>query len=168
MERKAQMERKAPKALLVGGILGATLAVTSLAAPSAVAEDDPAALIAYRQSTMTAISGHMGAIAMAAKGDVSFTDEVAGHAHAINELSKNLARYFPPGSGKEAGETRALPVIWEKWTDFEAAIQTLGTESAKLAEVAKGGGSAGIAAQTGELGNEGCGGCHKTFREKKD
>ena len=106
-----QMERKASKGFLAGAILGATLAVTGLAAPPAVAEEDPAALIAYRQSTMKAIGGHMGAIAMAAKGDVSFTDEVAGHAHAINELSKNLARYFPPGSGKEAGETAALPVI---------------------------------------------------------
>jgi len=138
-----------------------------LVAPYA-AEEDPAALIAYRQSIMTAIGGHTGAIVMAVKGDVGFTDEVAGHAHAISEMSKNLARLFPPGSGKEAGETRALAIIWEKWDDFEAAIKTLGIESAKLAEVAKGGDRSAIAAQTGELGNKGCGGCHKTFREKKE
>jgi cytochrome c556 len=139
-----------------------------LAVPHAAAEEDPAALIAYRQLTMQAIGGHMGAIAMAAKGDVGFTDEVAGHAHAINELSKNLARLFPAGSGKEAGETRALAIIWVKWDDFTAAAKTLGTESAKLAEVAKTGDRSAIAAQTGELGNKGCGGCHKTFREKKE
>ena len=162
------MELRATKGLLAGAILGATLAVASLAVPPAAAEEDPALIIAYRQSIMKAIGGHMGAIAMAAKGDVTFTDEVAGHAHAINELSKDLARYFPPGSGKEAGETAALPVIWEKWSDFEVAIQTLGTESAKLAEVAEGGDRTAIAVQTGELGNNGCGGCHKTFREKKN
>ena len=162
------MEWRAPRGLLVGAIVGVTLAVTGLVAPYAAAQDDPAALIAYRQSIMTAIGGHMGAIAMAAKGDVSFTDEVAGHAHAINELSKNLARLFPPGSGKEAGETRALAIIWVKWDDFAAAAKTLGTESAKLAEVAKNGDRSAIAAQTGELGNKGCGGCHKTFRKKKE
>ena len=162
------MGPRAPKHLMIGAILGATLAVASLAAPPVVAEEDPAALIAYRQSIMKAVGGHMGAIAMAAKGDVSFTDEVAGHAHAINEMSKNLGRLFPEGSGMEAGETRALPIIWEKWDDFVAAAKAMETESAKLAEVAKGGDRAAIAAQTGELGNKGCGGCHKTFREKKE
>ena len=158
---------RAPR-LLVGALLGFTLAVSGLAASGANAQEDPAALIAYRQSIMRAIGGHTGAITMAAKGDVSFTDEVAFHAGAINEMSKHLARLFPPGSGKEAGETRALPVIWEKWDDFTAAAEKLGVESAKLAEVARSGDRAAIAAQTGELGNKGCGGCHDTFREKKD
>jgi len=162
------MRSKAARVLLAGFIAGAALAAASLAAPGARAQDDPAALIAYRQSIMKAIGGHMGAIAMAAKGDVSFTDEVAFHALAINEMSQHLARLFPEGSGKQAGETRALPVIWEKWDDFTAAAQNLGVLSAKLAEVAAGGDRAAIAAATGELGNNGCGGCHKTFREKTD
>jgi cytochrome c556 len=37
-----------------------------------------------------------------------------------------------------------------------------------LAEVAKGGDSAAIAAQIGELGKKGCGGCHKPYREAKE
>ncbi len=162
------MNTRGFRSLLASAGIGATLAATGLVAPYAAAQEDPAAMIAYRQSTMKAIGGHMGAIAMAAKGDVTFTDEVAGHARAINQLSQNLTRYFPAGSGKEAGETAALPVIWEKWTEFEVAIKTLGTESAKLAEVAEGGDRTAIAVQTGELGNKGCGGCHKTFREKKN
>lgn len=162
------MRSKAARYLLAGAIAGAALAVTSLATPGAQAQDDPAALIAYRQSIMKSIGGHMGAIAMAAKGEVSFTDQVAFHALAINEMSQHLTRLFPEGSGKQAGETRALPVIWEKWDDFMAAAENLGVESAKLAEVAESGDRAAIAAQTGELGNKGCGGCHKTFREKKD
>jgi cytochrome c556 len=154
--------------LLAGAIVGLGLAAANLAATYAQAQEDPAALIAYRQSIMKAIGGHIGAIAMAAKGDVSFTDEVAFHAGAINEMSKHLARLFPSGSGKEAGETRALPVIWQKWDDFTAAAENLGVQSAKLAEVAQSGDRAAIAAQTGELGNKGCGGCHDTFREKKN
>lgn len=162
------MRSKAAKYLLAGAIAGVALAAASLATPGARAEDEPAALIAYRQSIMKAIGGHMGAIAMVAKGEVSFTDEVAFHAGAINEMSKHLARLFPEGSGKEAGDTRALPVIWEKWDDFTAAAENLGVLSEKLAEVAESGDRALIASQTGELGKKGCGGCHETFREKKN
>lgn len=148
--------------------LGACAASVMLLVGSAQAANEPAALIAYRQATMKAIGGHMGALGAFAKGEVDFVDDVAGHAHAINELSKGLARLFPEGSGKEAGETRALPKIWEDWAGFEAAIKRLSDESAKLAEVAKGGDSAAIAAQIGELGKKGCGGCHKPYREAKE
>jgi cytochrome c556 len=148
-------------------LAGAVAVATTLGTVSQAAEN-PAALIEYRQAIMKAIGGHIGAIVMVVKGDVSFTDEVAGHAHAINEMSKTLPRLFPKGSGKEAGETRALPVIWERWDEFEAKIKTLQAESAKLAEVAKGGDRAAIAQQTQALGNDGCGSCHKTFREKKN
>ncbi len=148
-------------------LAGVVAVATTLGAVSQAAED-PAALIEYRKAIMSAIDRHIVAIVMVVKGDVSFTDEVAGHAHAINEMSKTLPRLFPKGSGKEAGETRALPVIWEKWDEFEATIKTLQTESAKLAEVAKDGDRAAIAKQTMALGNEGCGSCHKTFREKKN
>jgi cytochrome c556 len=151
-------------------VLGCCTVLLALALGSAAVEaaDEPANIIKYRQSIMKAIGGHMGAVAGVAKGEVTFTDEVAGHAHAINEMGKNLLRLFPKDSGPEAGETRALPVIWEKWSDFEAAVDSLKSESAKLAEVAKGGDTAAIAEQVGALGKNGCGGCHKTFRKKKE
>lgn len=156
-------QRDARRWILAGIVAGA-----AIVGPAGQAAEDPAALIEYRKSIMTAFTGHIGAIALVAKGEIGFTDEVAGHAHAINEMSKTLTRLFPEGSGKEAGETRALPVIWEKWDDFTAAAKRLGEESAKLAEVAESGDRAAIARQTGALGNDGCGGCHKTFREKKE
>ncbi len=156
--------QRSRQATLIAAFFAAVLLgdVASLAAA-----DDPAAIISYRQKTMGAIGGHMGAIAAIAKGEVSFKDDLVGHAHAINEMSKNLARLFPKGSGKEAGESRALAAIWEKWDDFEAAIKRLQDESAKLVEVAKGGDMAAIGAQVGALGKKGCGGCHKPFREEK-
>jgi cytochrome c556 len=113
--------------------LGACAASVMLLVGSAQAANEPAALIAYRQATMKAIGGHMGALGAFAKGEVDFVQDVGGHAHAINEMSKGLARLFPKGSGKEAGETRALPKIWEDWAGFEAAIKTLSDQSAKLA-----------------------------------
>ena len=152
------------RTLLFAGALGAVF----LAGPVSQAADDPALIIQYRQGIMKAIGGHMGAIAMEVKGDVSFNDEIAGHAAAINFMAQNLARLFPAGSGSEAGKTGALNTIWEKPDEFAAAIKALQDESAKLVEVAETGDAAAIAQQTGALGNNGCGGCHKTFRAKQN
>ena len=58
-------------------------------------------------------------------------------------------------------------MIWDKWSEFEAAAEKFEAESAKLAEVAQGGDMAAIGQQLGALGKQGCGNCHETFREKK-
>ncbi len=153
------------KGILVAATLALGLVATTAAVPAA---DEPANIITYRQKVMSAIGGHMGAIAGIAKGEVSFKDDLIGHAHAINEMGKTLARLFPAGTGEEAGKTRALPAIWEQPAKFEAAVKALQDESAKLIEVAKAGGDmAAIGAQVGALGKNGCGGCHKSFRAEK-
>ena len=152
-------------AIFAGSVVAMAAGLTATAA---VGADEPANLIKYRQSVMKAIGGHMGAIAGVAKGEVSFVDEVEGHALAINTMSDSLTRLFPKGSGAEAGETRALPEIWQRWSEFEAAVEDLKSESAKLAEVARGGDMGAIGTQVGALGKNGCGGCHKKFRKKEE
>ena len=154
-------------------ILRKSLFVVALASAAALtsvsqAADEPSELIKYRKATMAAIGAHMGAIAMAVKGDVSFTDEIAVHASAINAMSQNLLRLFPAGTGPEAGNTEALATIWERPEEFAAAIKALQDESAQLAVVAETGDMAAIGPQTGKLGNEGCGNCHQTFRAKQN
>ena len=63
------------------------------------------------------------------------TDATASCAaiQALDTLQKNgtaTPSLFPRGSGSEAGvKTAALPAIWEKWTEFQAA--------AKLSEAAE-------------------------------
>ncbi len=163
MEALRKMRSVFKKSFIAGAlVIAATLGSAGQAA------DEPANLIKYRQAIMKAVGGHMAAIVAPLTGEVSFTDEIAGHAHAINELSKNLARLFPEGSGQEAGKTRALPAIWAKWADFEANIKTLETESGKLAKVAESGDMAAIGQQVGVLGKEACTACHKAFRQKVD
>ena len=152
------------KAILVAatfalGLVGTTAVVS--------AADEAENVIKYRQKVMGAIGGHMGAIAGIAKGEVSFVDDLSGHAHAINEMSQNLARLFPAGTGPDVAKTRALPAIWEQTDKWNAAVKALQDESAKLIEVAKGGDMAAIGAQVGALGKNGCGGCHKPFRAEK-
>jgi len=156
-----------------GRIAATTLVLaTGLGAAAAFAADEPANIVKYRKAFMGANGAHLGMIAAVAKGEVSFTDQVPAHAHALAEqgklLTANLKQLFPEGTGKGgADETAALPVIWEKWSDFEAAAKSFEAESAKLAEVAEGGDMAAVGQQLGTFGKNACGGCHETFREKK-
>lgn len=156
-------------------ILAATAGILLTAAGAALAADEPGNIIKYRQATMKAIGGHMGALAAMAKGEVSFTDEAFGHAHAISQLAEGLSseRYWPEGTGKgdvEGVESASLPEIWHDEAKFKEAITRLQEESKKLAELTDGGDfeQAAFAQQVGAMGKQGCGNCHETFREKKE
>ncbi len=95
---------------------------------------------------------------------------VSAHAHLLNDASTQVVALFPKGTGRgdyDDKTTRALPKIWEDWDGFKKAAAALTAESMKLAEVAAGGNKDAIAAQFGQLGKNGCGGCHKPFRGAK-
>jgi cytochrome c556 len=150
------------------GLLAAALGTAAFAA------DEPVNIVKYRKAFMGANGAHISMIAAIVKGEVSFTGDIAANAQALAEqgklLTANLQQLFPEGTAKgETGEkSAALPVIWEKWAEFEQAAQKFEEESAKFAEVAQGGDQAAIAQQLGALGKQGCGNCHETFREKED
>jgi len=142
-------------------MLGAAILLFGFSAQAA-AVDEPENVIAYRQSVMTAINGHAGAIVAVVKGQVSFIEHVAAHARGINAMSKLIPGLFPKGTDNfEFADTRALPDIWQDRPRFEAAAKDLERESAKLVEVAA------IGTQLQKVG-EACGSCHKPFRAEKD
>jgi cytochrome c556 len=149
-------------AVAAAGLLATTLCAGAFAA------DEPANIIKYRQAYMKANSGHIGMIAAVVKGEVSWTDELAGHAHALHEQSKHMLRLFPENSGKGDTDVQsaALPVIWEQWSEFEETANAFEVESGKLVEAVESGDRAAIARQLGALGQQGCGNCHENFREK--
>lgn len=134
----------------------------------ASAADEPSNLIKYRKAVMTAIGGHMASLSAVAKGEVSFTDEAVSHARAINDMSQNLLRLFPVGSGYEAdSKTDVLPAVWEQWADFQNAVKLFQDESAKMVAAAESGDAAAFGQQIGALGRNGCSNCHDTYRYKK-
>jgi cytochrome c556 len=150
---------------------GAALALMTMGSTLALAADEPANLVKYRQNFMKGNSAHLGMIAAVVKGEVSLTDELAPNAAVLADMGKmlsaNLQQLFPEGTDKAAGlETAALPAIWEKWSDFEQVAMRFQEETAKLSEVAQSGDIAAIGQQLGVVGKEGCGACHETFREK--
>ncbi len=147
------------RALSLGAMIIAVLGL-GMAAPATAQEEGA---IKHRQWIMRAIGGHMGAMSSILKGEVDFTGDLKGHAHAMAELSKIAGRVFPEGS--DFGETRALEAIWEKPEEFKKALTAFQTEAAKLAKVGEKGDPKTFLAQFKSLGKA-CGGCHKNFREK--
>ncbi len=134
---------------------------------AALADNHAEAVVKYRQTVMKAIGAHTGAIAAVAKGQVEFGDHVAHHAASLAEMGKISANLFPPGTGPDAyADTGALNDIWTKEDEFKTVVAAFQDQSAKLAEVAKGGDMKATMAEFRELGKT-CGGCHKPFRQKK-
>ena len=146
-------------ALLLLGALG----FTSLAQPAA-AVDEPANVIKYRKQVMGANAAHITAVFSVLKGETSYGGHIAAHARAISANAGMIPDIFPEGSG--AGDTAALPAIWQDWAKFEAAAKALQTAAAELAEAAGSGDMAAVGAAAGGVGKA-CGGCHEPFRKKK-
>lgn len=149
---------------LFHAVMFSLLAMGVWVAP-AVAADDPANVIKYRQKIMSAVGAHMGSIGAVLKGEVSFSGHVADHARALQATSMMAADIFPPGSG--VGETRAMTKIWDNWAKFEKAVKAFQVATGALVEAAESGDMTAVGAAMGNLGNA-CGGCHKPFRKPKE
>ncbi|MDF1586509.1 c-type cytochrome [Marinimicrococcus flavescens] len=148
---------------LAAGIL--TLATAGLA----VAQQwESSGILAYRQSEMKVLGAHMGAIKAVVTDQRDFLASVPRHAEDIAAVAKLIPSLFPEGSGAgtPAGDTDALPAIWEKWGDFQAQAQTMGKLAEELAATAETGDPMATAQAFAKLGKEGCGACHETFRKK--
>ena len=85
------------------------------------------------------------------------------NAEIVNEASVNQQQWFPKGTGPEAGKTRALPEIWGKPADFEAAQKMFSDRAPKLLAAAKAKDVDAVKAAFKELGGS-CKNCHDTFR----
>lgn len=76
------------------------------------------------------------------------------------DKSTKLERLFPANS-KTGGETRALPAIWDKPNDWNAAIRKFGDDAKKAKAETKDFESFKTAFAM--VGRD-CGACHETFR----
>lgn len=88
-------------------------------------------------------------------------------AQAVSDASVNQARWFPAGTGPEAGKTRALPEIWAKPQEFEAAQKMFSDAAPKLLTAVRSADAAAVTMQFGEVGKT-CKNCHDTFRSPED
>lgn len=84
-------------------------------------------------------------------------------AEAVQHATVNQRQWFPKGSGPEAGKTRALPEIWTKPTDFDAAAKLFEDRAPALVAAAKAKDVAAVKAAFREVGGA-CKNCHDNFR----
>lgn len=129
----------------------------------------PGETVKKRQETMKKMGGHMKAIQTYLKtGDGTAADVVA-RAAEIAVTSMSIPTLFPEGSGMDAvkdPKTGAKPEIWLEWDKFTAAAKDMGKRAETLETTAMNGDRREIAAAFVDLGKNGCGGCHKMFRQK--
>lgn len=96
--------------------------------------------------------------------------EEAGEAAAvIAAAAPKIPDVFPPDTGMGADpKSETKDVVWEKWDDFTAASALLGDKAAALRTALASGDAGAVGAAFGDLGKNGCGGCHRVFREKRN
>ena len=93
--------------------------------------------------------------------------KIKSAAQVINEASIDQGRWFPAGTGPEAGKTRALPEIWKRPDDFKAAQRVFSDAAPKLLAAANASDLNAVKSTYGDLGKA-CKNCHDTFRAPED
>jgi cytochrome c556 len=87
-------------------------------------------------------------------------------AKTVNEAAATQQKWFPAGTGPEAGKTQALAEIWTKPEEFQAAMKKFSDSAPKLYAAANANDVAGVKAAFGDVGQS-CKNCHQTFRAKE-
>ena len=152
---------KRPLGFVMAVALG--LAATGGAALAAGAAQG---VIVERQKGFKAMGGAFKTINDNLKTDAPDAKLIAAQAKIVRQSAHKIPKWFPKGSGPEAGfKTAAKPEIWAEPAKFAAAAKGLQTESAKLETIAKGGDDDAIKAQVKAVGGA-CGTCHTPFRVK--
>jgi cytochrome c556 len=137
------------------------VAALALLGAGAVAAQD---IYQERETLMKGFGKQMGVVkGVVTEGKGTLADVVTA-AQAIEAGDTKIPSVFPQGTN--GGDSEALPVIWQQWSDFEARATNMGELAAKMEQAAASGDQAATLAAFAALGKNGCGGCHETFREK--
>lgn len=146
--------------------LGAVALATAIGfATVAALAADP---ITERRELMKGNGAAMKAIDGVLKNGGSAAD-LEKHANQLNDTAMKISALFPAGTdqpqGKDPGQTRALPEIWENPDKFAAKVKKFQDEAAMFKTAVAGGDMGVISAEFDKLGGV-CGDCHKAFRAK--
>lgn len=113
----------------------------------------------YREQTMKAIGGHMGAIVGIIRGEVPHTDQLPTHASAMADLAEIAPTLFPESS--KGGD--ALDAIWEDAEDFASKLDAFKEATAAFKTAAESGDRDKIMGAFRGMG-QACKGCHDDYR----
>jgi cytochrome c556 len=153
---------------IVGGAVAASALVAMLGwSAASFSAPDAASVVKERQATMKRQSADLKSIKQYLDGsaDQAAATKAAGN---LLEAASSLHTLFPKGTGMDEfpGKSGAKPVIWSEPDKFSAAQKTLVEDVQKLDAAIKSGDKKAAEEQFSNVGKNGCGGCHGTFRQK--
>lgn len=120
--------------------------------------------IRQRQALMKNNQDQVRALTAMARGQTAFDQATAQRGlQAIEQNARQIPALFPPNSTQ--GDTRALPAIWERKSDFDARAMKLAQDSNAAQTMARD--PASLQTQLQAIGQV-CGGCHEMYRRRTD
>ena len=119
--------------------------------------------IKYRRAAYTLMNLNFGSLAAMAEDKKPFSkEEAARNADFVAMLSTVPKGFFGEGTDKD---TKAKPEIWTNRADFDAKMDKMAGDAAKLPAVVRSGDMAAFKKQVGDVGAA-CKACHDDFRAK--
>ena len=148
-------------------LLGAALAIVVAGVSGVALGQDRETVLKDRQATMKEQGKDIGAVKayLDGKGDLA---QAKAAAAGLTQTTKKIPELFPAGTGgpNPTGDYVAKPVIWTDWNKFLDAQKAAASKAEALLAALNGGDKTAIEAAFNDLGKNGCGACHTTFREK--
>ena len=148
-------------------VLGAAAAIVVAGAAGFAVAQDKETVLKERQATMKEQGKDAGAVKayLDGKGDLAQAKTAAAD---LTQTTKKIPQLFPAGTGGPSpdGDYVAKPEIWTDWNKFLDAQKTAATKADALLVAVNSDDKTAIEAAFADLGKNGCGGCHTTFREK--
>ncbi len=150
------------------GMAAVAAAVGVAALGTAVAAQDKAAAVKARQDFMKAQAADTKAIGDYAKGMASKEDAMKAIADLQVRNSAILKQLVPGTSMADMpGVSYAKPAAFTDGPKLAEIVATLKTYEDKQADLIKTGTPEAVGALQADLGKNGCGACHATYRERK-
>jgi cytochrome c556 len=148
-------------------VFGAVLSIAVVAAGAMALAQDKEAILKDRQATMKQQGKDAGTVKAYLTGKADQTAAVAA-ATDLTKTTRKIPDLFPPGSGAPSpdGDFQPKPTVWTDWDKFLDAQKTAAAKADALLTAVKAGDKAAIQTAFADLGKNGCGNCHTTFREK--
>jgi cytochrome c556 len=149
-------------------VLAAVCMLGAVGLAGAALAQDGEATVAKRQDAMKAQGKDLGAV----KAFIDGKGDLAAAQKGGDDLATRMTQIlglFPPKTGMAEfpGKSYARPAIWSDWDKFTAAQTNADQKAVALVSALKSGDKAKIEAAFGDMGKNGCGGCHTPFREPK-
>jgi cytochrome c556 len=144
-------------------LAGLSTAIAVSAGQAQRSAPDPAALVDQRQARMKALGGSMKTLAGFTKGEATAAE--ARKAGDVLAAAREMHRWWPQGTAKGVGDSKASPAIWTDNQRFGQRIAEFRQASAAMNKASRSGDVALVRAQLPALGAS-CKSCHTAFQLK--